>query len=165
MKGTLDVHCALLSRDIPHEILRLPRMVLTADEIPDVLGVPARRCLAVHGYDVDGRLVGLLLPVDVLPDLAALRATLHAHRVRPAEPAVVNAVTDYAAGLVPPLPLPDQVILLADPGLLPRGVVYTPTGDVGTVLGIESAQLLGAARPRLVEVTGANTATQATVGG
>lgn len=165
MKGTLDVHCELLGRNVRHEILRLPRMVLTADEIPDVLGVPARECLAVRGYDADGLLIGLLLPVDVEPDLAALRIVLHAHRVRAAEPAVVNAVTDYAAGLVPPLPLPDRVVLLADPGLLHRGVVYTPTGDVGTVLGIESTQLLDAARPRLVEVTGANTATRATVGG
>ena len=42
MKDALDVHRSLLAREVPHEVIRLPRLVLSADEIPDAIGPPGR---------------------------------------------------------------------------------------------------------------------------
>ncbi|MDQ1704625.1 MAG: Cys-tRNA(Pro)/Cys-tRNA(Cys) deacylase, partial [Frankiaceae bacterium] len=46
MKDALDVHRSLLAREVPHEVVRLPRLVLSADEIPEAMGLPRDRCVA-----------------------------------------------------------------------------------------------------------------------
>lgn len=153
MRGTLDVHRELLARAVPHEIVRLPRPVFTADELPDALGVPAAHCLAVRLFEVDGAPVAVLLPVGAEPDTEAILAAVHGDTIRPAAAGVVNLVTDYAAGLVAPLPLPDGVPLLADVAVGGADVVYTPTGETATALGIRGEALLAAAGAQHAEVT------------
>lgn len=142
MKGALDIARELLGRGVTHEIVRLPRPVVGADDLPDALRLPASRCLAVRVYDVDGTLVAALVPAGTLPDpLALLRAT-GGGELALARPERVNAATDYAAGLVAPLLLPTGLTVLADVGATGDGVVYTPTGDTGTALGIGLEDLL-----------------------
>lgn len=153
MKGALDVHRELLALDVPHEIVRLPRIVLAADELPDALGVAAERCLGVRLLEVDDDLVGVLAPVNSIVDDRAILTVLHGHEIRPAAPAAVNTATDYAAGLVPPLPLPREVILLNDASVGGTDVVYVPTGEAGTALGIRADLLLAASRARPADVT------------
>ena len=100
MKGALDIHRELLGRGVSHEIVRLPRMILTADELADALGLPAAACRVVKVFLADDRLVGALLPPGQLPSPAALLTATGAEGVRLAPMDVVNAATDYAAGLV-----------------------------------------------------------------
>ncbi len=155
MRGPLDVHRELLARDVQHEIVRLPRIVLSADQLPEALGVPAEDCLAVRLFEVDDELVAVLLPVRSTPNPAAVMAALHARTIRVASAERINAGTDYAAGLVPPLPLPAGVALLTDPRVSDLGVVYTPTGDTGTALGISAETLLSASGARVAEIAAA----------
>ncbi|GAC1323247.1 MAG: hypothetical protein NVSMB13_02860 [Mycobacteriales bacterium] len=158
MKGALDVHRELLARDLPHEIVRLRRSVLTAEEIPEVLGLSPQRCVAVRIYHVtaDGhpdRLVAVGVPAGLVPGPAALLAALDACSVQAASAEQVNAATDFSSTLVPPVALPADIGLLVDAVFADADVVYAPTGEGGTALGIRVADLLKATGARMAALT------------
>ena len=151
MKDALAIHRALLEWETVHEIVRLPVAMGHADELPKALGLPARRCLVTRVYTCDdarrGRrfLTGVIVPAGERPPMEAVRRSVGARTVRPARPDVVNAATEYAAGLVCPLLLPDTMPLLVDhrllDGLTSDDVVYTATGEASTALGIRGGSL------------------------
>jgi hypothetical protein len=87
-----------------------------------------------------------------LPHPGAVLAALGARSLRVAAAEVVNQVTDFAASLVSPVLLPDDVAVLADACVGHHDVVYTATGDGGTVLGIPSRWLLTTSRARVTEL-------------
>ncbi len=153
MRGALDVHRELLARDVPHEVVRLPGRLLSADDLPAALGLE-QGCVAVRCYVVErsGRtsFAAVLVPAGTLPEPAALLDALSARSVRPARPEQVNAVTDYAAGLVCPVGLPDDVEVVADEALTRCPTSYCALGEGGVALGIRT--------PDLLDVSGARTA-------
>lgn len=152
MKGALDLSRALLARDIPHEIVRLPRIILSAAELPEVLGLPADRCVVTLPYEVGDRLVVAAGLASDPPLVGAVRVAVGDDRMQPARVGVVNSRTDYAARLVAPLLLPPDVELLVDTALADAGVVYTATGDAGTALGIRAAHLLAGSSARVCDL-------------
>jgi prolyl-tRNA editing enzyme YbaK/EbsC (Cys-tRNA(Pro) deacylase) len=152
MKDALDVHRSLLAREVPHEVIRLPRVVLSADEIPDALGLPAESCVAVRIYRADDQIVAVIVRAGDTPHPGAVLAALGARTLRQAGADEVNALTDFAAPLVSPVLLPDSVRVLADACVGLTDVVYAPTGDSGTVLGISSRRLLTASRASVAEL-------------
>jgi prolyl-tRNA editing enzyme YbaK/EbsC (Cys-tRNA(Pro) deacylase) len=152
MKDALDVHRSLLAREVPHEIVRLPRLVLSADEIPDVSGLPPHRCVAVRLYQADDRMVATLVRAGQLPHPGAVLTAIGARSLRAAPADLVNELTDFAASLVSPVLLPDTVEVLADSCVGHHEVVYTATGDGGTALGIPSRWLLTVSRARVSEL-------------
>lgn len=155
MKDALTIHRALLEWEAVHEIVRLPVALAEADELPRALGLPADRCLVTRVYSCDhsrddrhrGRsfLAGVIVAAGERPSADAVRRAVGAGAVRPARAGVVNAVTEYAAGLVCPLLLPDDMPLLVDQrvvdGLPADDVVYTATGEASTALGIRGQTL------------------------
>ena len=153
MKTAMDVHRYLLDRGVVHEIVRLPRPVLQAEDLPRALGVPADQCMTVRIYVAGTRTVAVGLPVGVPPQLEALLRAVGSRTLRAATGQEVNAATDYTAGLVPPLPLPGDVPLYVDARLGRYDVVYTATGDSGTALGIRTAELLVSSRARVADLT------------
>jgi prolyl-tRNA editing enzyme YbaK/EbsC (Cys-tRNA(Pro) deacylase) len=152
MKDALDVHRALLAQDVPHEIVRLPRVVLSADEIPEVLDLPIARCIATRMYVADDRLVAVLVRAGQLPHPAAVLSALRARTLRSAPVEVVNTATEFAASLVCPVLLPADTTVLADACVGHADVVYTATGDGGTALGIPSRSLLTVTRSSVAEL-------------
>jgi prolyl-tRNA editing enzyme YbaK/EbsC (Cys-tRNA(Pro) deacylase) len=152
MKDALDVHRSRLAREVPHEIVRLPRLVLSADEIPDASGLQSERCVAVRLYHADDQVIATVVRAGGLAHPGAVLAALGARTLRVASPEVVNAVTDFAASLVSPVLLPDDVPVLADACIGHHEVVYAATGDGGTVLGIPSRWLLTVSRARVSEL-------------
>jgi prolyl-tRNA editing enzyme YbaK/EbsC (Cys-tRNA(Pro) deacylase) len=154
MKGALDIHRELLGKDIPHEIVRLPRVVLQADEIPDALGIDPDQVVQVRLYRTDDRMFAVAVPAGRAPQLDALMLAAGSPAVRAATAREVNEATDYAAGLVAPLLLPDAVPLFVDARIGRHDVVYTATGDTGTALGIATADLLMTSRARVADLTG-----------
>ncbi|RFS86943.1 hypothetical protein D0T12_01370 [Actinomadura spongiicola] len=151
MKDALAIHRALLELEALHEIVRLPVALVHADELPKALGLPADRCLVTRVYACDGRdrafLTGVIVPAGERPSTDAVRRVVGADAVHPARADVVNAVTEYAAGLVCPLLLPDDMPLLIDQRLVDGHpadkVVYTATGEASTALGIRGRTLYG----------------------
>jgi len=152
MKDALDVHRSLLAREIPHEIVRLPRPVASADEIPDALGLASQRCVVVRMYVADDRPVAVIVRAGTTPHPGAVLAAARSRALRSARPELVNELTDFAAPLVSPLLLPDSVLVLADACVGHTEVVYAPTGDTGTAVGIASRWLLTASRAAVTEL-------------
>jgi prolyl-tRNA editing enzyme YbaK/EbsC (Cys-tRNA(Pro) deacylase) len=152
MLDALDVHRSLLAREVPHEVVRLPRLVLSADELPDVLDLPPSRCVAVRLYLADDAPVAVIVRAGELPHPGAVLAAVGARALRAARPDFVNSITDFAAPLVCPVLLPDSVTVLADSCVGHADVVYAPTGDGGTALGISSRWLLTSSRASVAEL-------------
>ncbi len=176
MRGALDVHRELLTRGVPHEMVRLRRPVLSADDLPASLDLPSTSCVAVRCYiaerradhrgdrgadrfttgeaPVGERLVAAMVHAGVVPDPAALLDAVGARALRAATASEVNAVTDSAAGLVSPVGLPASVTLLADAALGEAEVLYCATGEGGVALGVRTRDLLVAVAPRVASLSG-----------
>ncbi|MBV9096665.1 MAG: hypothetical protein JO079_01285 [Frankiaceae bacterium] len=152
MKDALDVHRSLLAREIPHEVVRLPRPVSSADEIPDVLGLAPQRCVAVRMYLADDRPIAVIVRAGTIPHPGAVLTAARSRSLRTARAEVVNELTDFAAPLVSPFLLPESVLILADSCIGHAEVVYAPTGDSGTAVGIASRWLLTASRAAVTEL-------------
>ena len=150
------MHRELLERDVPHEVVRLRTRLLSADDLPGALALE-RGCVAVRCYVVerggDPSFAAVLVPAGLVPSPALLLEGLDACTVRPARPEEVNAATDYAAGLVCPVGLPEDVELLADRAVAHQSVSYTALGEGGVALGIRTDDLLAATGARLAPLT------------
>lgn len=153
MKTALDLHHALLDRGVRHEVVRLPGHASSADELPTLLSVGNDECVAVRCYRVtdartpDGsavHLVAVAVRAGDTPDETAVTAALGAASIRPATADEVSAHTGYAASLVSPLDLPEDVVLLADSALADdrSAVRYCATGESGTALAVRLRDLL-----------------------
>jgi len=156
MKGPLDIHQFLLAHDVHHEIVRLRRHANT-DHLAEVLGVTPRRCVALHPYRAGTTsgdvLVVLLAPADepIEDALVILRLSdVLRHKlgdpllITRARGELVSSITDYLASHLAPLLLPAEVVVVTTRALsdLASAIVYTPTGDGGTALGIRACDLI-----------------------
>jgi len=142
VKGPLDIHRELLAAGVPHEIVRLRSAIQVADDLPDLLALPPATCISVRMYDAYGVLHALAVPASAPTRSVTLARALGARRVAPAPAHRVNAVTDFSAGLVSPVCLPREVVLVVDAVLGNSDILYAATGDSGTVLKIRSRDLL-----------------------
>ena len=162
MQDALGVHRVLLERDVIHEVVRLPRPVQSADELPDVLGLPATSCAVVRCYVAgdlgDPRaptvLHAVVVPAGVHPSAAALSAALATPAVREATPAEINTATDCAARLVTAVALPVEVPVLVDAALDTSETIYTATGESGTALAFRGADLPAVTGGRVLDLAG-----------
>jgi hypothetical protein len=147
----------------------------SAASLSQSLGLPARRCVDVHAFHALTRssdtLVLLLAPSDTVVDdtligqRLAKTVSVNARDTDPNAPnnlavftragtQLVSSRTDYLAGHVAPLLLPAdvQVVALQSLADLATTVVYTPTGDVGTALGMRALDLLVLSRATVLPV-------------
>jgi prolyl-tRNA editing enzyme YbaK/EbsC (Cys-tRNA(Pro) deacylase) len=143
----LEAHQVLLEHQVLHNVIRLPRRIASADVLPTTLGLAAKDCVAVRCYRSAAGPIAAIVAAGLWPDPELLAHALASHSsssegLRPATRDEVNADTDYQAGLVSPLALPPPIMLLADVRLLRSPVVYLPTGDPGTALGMRTRDLL-----------------------
>lgn len=151
MKDALAIHRMLLERETLHEIVRLPRAIANADELPKALGLPAKHCLATRVYLVDPAtqgepyLAAFVATAGIRPKTEALIGLFGARAVRPAPADMVNAATAYCAQLVAPVLLPDDLPVFIEQRAIDRldvdNVVYTATGEPRTALGIRALDL------------------------
>lgn len=160
MQDAMGVHLVLLERDVPHEVVRLPRPLHSADELPDVLGLPARACAVVRCY-VAGDLGdpacptvlhAVVVPAGTHPAPGALEAELATSTVREATATEINAATDCSARLVTAVALPAEVPVLVDGALDTSGAIVTPTGESGTAIVFRGLDLVAVTGGRAVAV-------------
>lgn len=164
MKTALDLHRDLLTRGVRHEVVRLRGHAAGADDLPTLLSVEPAECVAVRCFRVtdarthDGaavHLVAVAVRAGDTPDEAAVAAALDAASIRPATPDEVSAHTGYAASLVSPLGLPEDVVLLADSALAddPSTLRFCATGESGTALAVALRDLLVESGARVASLT------------
>jgi prolyl-tRNA editing enzyme YbaK/EbsC (Cys-tRNA(Pro) deacylase) len=152
MKDALSLHHLLLERQTVHEIVRLPRGISSADELPEVLGLPPGRCLCTRLYarPEECLLAAAIVPAGTWPAQEIVAESLNVATVALAGDDLVNEATGYAADLVAPLMLPEEVTMLVDQSVSGTDeIVYTATGEACTALGIRTWDLfsLCAAKP------------------
>jgi prolyl-tRNA editing enzyme YbaK/EbsC (Cys-tRNA(Pro) deacylase) len=152
MKDALSLHRLLLERQTDHEIIRLPRGISSADELPEVLDLPPGRCLCTRLYarPKEYLLAAAIVAAGTWPAQEIVAEVLNVATVAPACDDLVNEATGYAAGLVAPLMLPEEVTILVDQDVCGADeVVYIATGEACTALGIHTLDLfsLCAAKP------------------
>lgn len=164
MKTALDLHRALLARGVRHEVVRLRGHASSADDLPGLLSVGPGECVAVRCFRVTGartpdgaavHLVAVAVRAGDTPDEGAVGTLLDAATIRPATPDEVSAHTDYAASLVCPLGLSEDVALLADSALAhdPATLRFCATGESGTALAVALRDLLVESGSRVAELT------------
>ncbi|HEX4816564.1 MAG TPA: YbaK/EbsC family protein [Nonomuraea sp.] len=158
MKDALAIHRWLLAHQVHHEIVRLPRPMTCADELPETLSAPPERCLMVTVFEVATRIggeavVAVVSPVANPPRQGAVGGLLGVRQVRPAAAHVVNAATDYADGLVCPLLLPESLPMLIDDRLRTDAEpVFTATGERHTALRVGALDLLSFLPGKMVDL-------------
>ncbi|MEU8356012.1 YbaK/EbsC family protein [Nonomuraea sp. NPDC048882] len=160
MKDALAIHRWLLAHQVHHEIVRLPRPMTCAEELPEAVSAAPARCLTVTVLDVTTRVgsevvIGVTSPVSSPLRPGAVGALLGARQVRPAPARVVNAATDYADGLVCPLLLPESLPMFVDDRLvLDDELVFTATGERHTALSLRALDLLTVLPGKMVDLRG-----------
>ncbi|MEW9555673.1 aminoacyl-tRNA deacylase [Nonomuraea sp. NPDC050783] len=160
MKDALAIHRWLLAHQVHHEIVRLPRPMTCAEELPETLSAAPERCLMVRVFEVATRIgreavVAVAFPVSAPPRPGTVGGLLGVRQVRPAPAHVVNAATDYAHGLVCPLLLPESLPLLIDDRLrADTEPVFTATGERHTALSIRALDLVTLLPGKMVDLRG-----------
>jgi prolyl-tRNA editing enzyme YbaK/EbsC (Cys-tRNA(Pro) deacylase) len=159
VKDALAIHRMLLERETLHEIVRLPRAIAHADELPEVLGLPPGRCLTtrIYAFSITSSgkrfLAAVVVKAGFVPSYESMRRALGARSVRPAPADLINYATEYTADLVAPLLLPKSVKTFIDQRIVDvlqeDDVTYTATGEACTALGIRTLDLyaLSGAKP------------------
>ncbi|TDD09583.1 aminoacyl-tRNA deacylase [Nonomuraea diastatica] len=160
MKDALAIHRWLLAHQVHHEIVRLPRPMTSAEELPKMVSAAPERCLMVTVFDVATRVgrevvIAVTSPVALPPRPGAVGGLLAARQVRYAPAHVVNAATDYADGLVCPLLLTESLPVFIDDRLrVDEGPVFLPIGERHTALSLRAVDLLTLLPGKLADLRG-----------
>ena len=149
MKDALAIHRWLLAHQVHHEIVRLPRPMTCVDELPDAVSAAPERCVAVTVFEVATR-IGREVVVAVVSAVSDPRRrpgpsarALGVREVRLGPDFLVNSATDYAAGLVSPLLLPEGLAVAVDDRLrADADAIFTATGERHTALSMRALDLL-----------------------
>ncbi|WP_049560257.1 aminoacyl-tRNA deacylase [Nonomuraea sp. SBT364] len=158
MKDALAIHRWLLAHQVHHEIVRLPRPMTRADELPETIQAAPERCVTVTVFEVAPRIgrefvVAVVSTIATPPWSGAVGGLLGVRNVRHAPAHVVNAATDYAAGLVGPLLLPEDLPVLVDDRLhADTELIHTATGDRHTALTLRALDLLALLSGKTVDL-------------
>ncbi|HUR02484.1 MAG TPA: YbaK/EbsC family protein [Nonomuraea sp.] len=158
MKDALAIHRWLLAHQVHHEIVRLPRPMTCVDELPNAVSAAPERCVAVTVFEVATRIgrevvVAVVSAVSDPPQPGAVGAALGVRNVRLAPDFLVNSATDYAAGLVSPLLLPDGLAMVVDDRLrADTDAIFTATGERHTALSMRALDLLTLLRGKTVNL-------------
>ncbi|MFC4111121.1 aminoacyl-tRNA deacylase [Nonomuraea zeae] len=161
MKDALAIHRWLLAHQVHHEIVRLPRPMTCAEELPETVSAAPERCLLVTVLEVATRIgreavIAVTSSVAAPPRPGAVGGRLGLRQVRPAPAHVVNAVTDYADGLVCPLLLPESLPTFIDDRLITDAEpIFMTTGERHTALTLGALDLLTLLPGKMLDLRGA----------
>ncbi|GGS80364.1 YbaK/EbsC family protein [Nonomuraea spiralis] len=158
MKDALAIHRWLLAHQVHHEIVRLPRPMTCAEELPETVSSTPGRCVVVTVFDVATRIgdevvVAVVSTAAAPPQPGAVGGLLGVRQVRRAPAFLVNSATDYTDGLVCPLLLPESLPVLIDDRLVADDApVFTATGERHTALFLRALDLLTLLRGKTVDL-------------
>ncbi|MFG1709332.1 aminoacyl-tRNA deacylase [Nonomuraea sp. M3C6] len=160
MKDALAIHRWLLAHQVHHEIVRLPRPMTCAEELPETVSAAPGRCLMVTVLEVVTRIgrevvIAVTTTVGSPPRPGTIGGLLGVRQVRAAQAHVVNSATDYADGLVCPLLLPESLPMFIDDRLSADDKpIFTPTGERHTALTMRALDLLTLLPGKMVDLRG-----------
>lgn len=150
MRSCSDVHNFLVEKDVPHEVLHLPRLSKTAKAAAELLGVPLREVVKSLVFLLDGQATLVLVPGDRVADVQLLRAATGCDRAVLAKGQQVLDITGYRTGAVPPCGLETALPVVADAAVFEPEIVYCGGGNTATMLKLRSEDLRRLLDPTVV---------------
>jgi prolyl-tRNA editing enzyme YbaK/EbsC (Cys-tRNA(Pro) deacylase) len=144
MRTSVDVHNALVERDIAHELVPVRGRFRRPDRIASVLGLDPSEVGWVTLFEGDGRVVAALTSVAHRPEPTRVAGAAGLDRCREVRAARVSDLTGFLREALPPVGLPPEIDVLVDDPLSAAEVLYFPGGEPSLVLKIRGGDLLKA---------------------
>jgi prolyl-tRNA editing enzyme YbaK/EbsC (Cys-tRNA(Pro) deacylase) len=121
----------------------------TAEDAARAVGCALGQIVKSLVFDCDARAIVVLVPGDRRADREKIATEAGCGRAKIAGPDRVREVTGFEPGAVAPFPLPREVGVYVDRGLLQHRVVWIGAGSTRHVAGLTPADLvrLSHARP------------------
>jgi len=143
MKTRKELEEFLKARDIKHEILELKSQTYTVEQASNLIGVSAQEIAKTLVFlSEDGLPVAVILRGDKRVPQRWLAKELSLRRLRLARPHEVLGVIGYVAGGVPPVDLPNNVLVVVDEDILSKHSVIAGGGDESSLLRISPNDIL-----------------------
>lgn len=144
MRTSVDVHNALVERDVPHELVPVRGRYRKPDRIAAIFGLDPEAVGRVVLFEGDGRVVAAVTSAAHRPDGSKVAAAAGIGRVREVRAARASELTGYLPEALPPAGLPSEVSLILDEPLASAEVLYFAGGEPTSVLKIRGQDLVRA---------------------
>lgn len=144
MRTSVDVHNALVERDIPHELVSVRGRLRKPERIPAVLGLRPEEVGRVTLYEAGDGIVAAVSSIARRLDTRRVASALGAARAREVRPSRTSAITGFLSEALPPVGLPGEIRVLIDEPVAAAEVVYFPGGEASSVLKIRGTDLVRA---------------------
>jgi Cys-tRNA(Pro)/Cys-tRNA(Cys) deacylase len=144
VRTSVDVHNALVEREVPHELVPVRGRLRKPDRIAAALGLRPEEVGRVSLFEGDGRVVAALTSLADRADPARVAAAAGIPKMREVRPARTSAITGFLSGALPPVGLPETIQVLLDEPLAGAEIVYFSGGEASSVLKLRGADLVRA---------------------
>jgi Cys-tRNA(Pro)/Cys-tRNA(Cys) deacylase len=144
VRTSVDVHNALVERDVPHELVPVRGRLRKPDRIPAVLGLSPEEVGRVTLFEGGGRVVAALTSIARKADANLVAAAAGFEKCREVRAARTSALTGFLSEALPPAGLPGEIRVLLDEPLAAAEVVYFPGGEASSVLKVRGTDLVRA---------------------
>jgi prolyl-tRNA editing enzyme YbaK/EbsC (Cys-tRNA(Pro) deacylase) len=143
VKTRKELRGFLAARGIEHEILELKSQTYTVGQASSLTGASAKEIAkTLVLISEDGVPVAVVVRGDKRVPQRWLAKELGLNRLRLARPHEVLEVTGYAAGGVPPVDLPGNIVVVVDEDLLTKDSIITGGGDESSLLKISPLDIV-----------------------
>ena len=152
MRTSVDVHNFLVERDVPHEVFPVRGRLRSPERLAAVLELPPEEVGKVIVFEGSAGAVAAVVPAGRTPDTKMVRKAADRHDLEPAADDRATALTEYLPESLPPVGLPDGVLLILDRSLARDDVLYFAGGEARAVLKIRGKDLVRATRAKVARI-------------
>jgi len=152
VRTSVDVHNFLVERDVPHEVLPVRGRLRSPERLAAVLELPPEEVGKVVVFEGAEGAVAAVIPAGRTADTTRVRRAAHRPDLEPAADDRAAALTEYLPESLPPVGLPDGVLLILDHSLARDAVLYFAGGESRAVLKIRGKDLVRAARAKVARI-------------
>ena len=127
-------------------------VICTPERLAAVLELPPEEVGKVIVFEGSAGAVAAVVPAGRTPDTKMVRKAADRHDLEPAADDRATALTEYLPESLPPVGLPDGVLLILDRSLARDDVLYFAGGEARAVLKIRGKDLVRAARAKVARI-------------
>jgi prolyl-tRNA editing enzyme YbaK/EbsC (Cys-tRNA(Pro) deacylase) len=152
VRTSVDVHNFLVERDVPHEVFPVRGRLRSPERLAAILELPPEEVGKVIVFEGSAGAVAAVVPAGRTPDTTKVRKAADRPDLELAADDRAAALTEYLPESLPPVGLPDGVLLVMDRSLARDAVLYFAGGEARAVLKIRGKDLVRAARATVARI-------------
>jgi prolyl-tRNA editing enzyme YbaK/EbsC (Cys-tRNA(Pro) deacylase) len=141
MRSSVDVHNALVERDVPHELFSARGRLRTPDRMAAVLDLSSSEVGRVVIFEGNEWPVAAIVPSGTEPDPVRVRRASGQQSVTAADESRSAELTEFLPEAIPPAGLPGEFLVVIDEAMNRDDVLYFPGGEPRAVLKIRGTDL------------------------